>query len=243
MQVEGAVVVITGASSGIGAATAEAASRAGARVALLARRHDRLAALAGELGAEHGRALAIRCDVTDHDQVRAALQQVVDTFGRIDVVVNNAGQGLQATVEGVDLADARAVLELNVLAPLSVMQAAVPLLRAGGGGTIVNISSGTTLAAVPGTGPYAASKHALEKLSAVARAELAEDAITVSCVLPFATETEFLTAIRAGRDAALEMTAGARFDSPQRVADAVLDVVRTGAAQVDLVPAAYGGSV
>ena len=240
MQVDGAVVVITGASAGIGAATARAAARAGARLALLARRQERLTALAEELGS--ARALALQCDVTDTAQVRAALQQVVDVFGRLDVVVNNAGQGLQATVEQVDLADARAVLELNVLAPLAVVQAAAPLLRATGGGSIVNVSSGTTLAAAPGTGPYAASKAALEKLSAVARAELAQDGITVSCVLPFATETEFLTSIRAGREAALEMTAGARFDPPEKVAEAILEVVRTGAAQVDLVPAAYGGS-
>ena len=242
MQVGGAVVVVTGASSGIGAATARAAARAGARVAVLARRQDRLTALAEELGSAAGRALAVQCDVTDAGQVRTALQQVVDVFGRVDVVVNNAGQGLQATVEEVDLADARAVLELNVLAPLAVVQAAAPLLRATGGGSIVNVSSGTTLAAAPGTGPYAASKAALEKLPAVARAELAQDGTTVSCVLPFATETEFLTSIRAGREAALEMTAGARFDPPEKVAEAILEVVRTGAAQVDLVPAAYGGS-
>lgn len=242
MQVDGAVVVITGASSGIGAATARAAAGAGARVALLARRGDRIDALARELGSAGGEALAVRCDVTDQAQVHAALQQVVSTFGRIDVVVNNAGQGLQATVEQVDLADARAVFELNVLAPLAVMQAAAPLLRATGGGSIVNISSGTTLAAAPGTGSYAASKAALEKLSAIARAELAPDAITVSCVLPFATATEFMTSIRAGREAAEEMTAGAQFDPPERVAQAVLDIVRSGAEQVDLVPRAYGGS-
>jgi short-subunit dehydrogenase len=243
MQVDGSVVVVTGASSGIGAATARAAVAAGARVALLARRLDRTTALAEELGGAGGRALAVRCDVTDATQVRAALQQVVTAFGRIHVVVNNAGQGLQATIEEVDLGDVRAVLELNVVAPLVVMQAAAPLLRATGGGSIVNISSGTTLAAVPGTGPYAASKSALEKLSAVARAELAGDGITVSVVLPFATATEFMTSIRAGREAAEEMTAGAQFDPPERVAEAVLDVVRSGVASVDLVPRAYGGSV
>ncbi|GAA4729410.1 hypothetical protein GCM10023328_04970 [Modestobacter marinus] len=242
MQIDGAVVVVTGASSGIGAATARAAAAAGARVVLAARREDRLAALAEELGSARGAALAVRCDVTDPAQVADALQAAVDAFGRIDVVVNNAGQGLQGTVADVDLEDVRAVLELNVLGPLVVMQAAVPHLRAGGGGSIVNISSGTTLAAVPGTGPYAASKSALEKLSAVARAELEPDGITVSCLLPFATSTEFMTSIRAGREAAEEMTAGATFDPPERVAEAVLDLVRTGAPQVDLVPRAYGGS-
>jgi short-subunit dehydrogenase len=235
-------MVVTGASSGIGAATARAAAAAGARVVLAARREDRLTALAAELSGTGAEVLAVRCDVTEPDQVAAALGTAVATFGRVDVVVNNAGQGLQGTVADVDLDDVRAVLELNVLGPLVVMQAAVPLMRAGGGGSIVNISSGTTLAAVPGTGPYAASKSALEKLSAVAREELAPEGITVSCLLPFATSTEFMTSIRAGREAAEEMTAGATFDPPERVAEAVLDLVRTGAAQVDLVPRAYGGS-
>ena len=243
MQVDGAVVMVTGASAGIGAATARAAAATGARVVLAARREDRITALAEELRVAGHEALAVRCDVTDAAQVADLFRAAVGAFGRVDVVVNNAGQGLQTTLEDADLDDVRAVLELNVLGPLIVMQAAVPHLRAAGGGSIVNISSGTTFGAVPGTGPYAASKSALEKLSHVARAELAPYGITVSCLLPFATSTEFMTSIRAGREAAEEMTAGAQFDPPERVADAVLELVRTGAAQADLVPRAYGGSV
>ena len=238
MEINGAVVVVTGASSGIGAATARAASRAGARVVLAARREDRLADLAGELD----EAVAVRCDVTDPDQVAALVRTALDAFGRIDVLVNNAGQGLQATTEEISLDDLRAVLELNLVAPLAMMQAVLPTMRRQGAGSIVNVSSGTTFADVPGTGGYVASKIALERLSAIARNELEGTGIAVSTVIPFATSTEFLTAIRAGRADAEAMTAGADFDPPEQVADAILQLVASGAPRLDLVPAAYGGT-
>jgi NADP-dependent 3-hydroxy acid dehydrogenase YdfG len=239
MEMQDAVVVITGASSGIGAATARAASRAGARVVLAARREERIRELAAELG---GGAIAVRCDVTDRAQVDALARAAVDAFGRIDVLVNNAGQGLQAAIEDLALDDLRAVLELNLVAPLATMQAVLPTMRAQGAGAIVNVSSGTTFADVPGTGGYVASKIALERLSAIARAELEGTGVVVSTLIPFATETEFMTSIRAGRADAEAMTAGATFDTPETVADAVLALIASGDARMDLVPAAYGGS-
>jgi NADP-dependent 3-hydroxy acid dehydrogenase YdfG len=238
VEIEDAVVVITGASSGIGAATARAASAAGARLVLAARREDRVRDLAGELG----RAVAVRCDVTDPAQVASLVRTALDAYGRIDVLVNNAGQGLQAEVERIALDDFRAVLELNLVAPLAMMQAVLPAMRRQGSGRIVNVSSGTTFADVPGTGGYVASKIALERLSAIARNELDGTGITVSAMIPFATGTEFLTSIRAGRAEAEAMTAGATFDPPGRVADAILQLIRSGEPRADLVPAAYGGT-
>jgi NADP-dependent 3-hydroxy acid dehydrogenase YdfG len=239
MQVRDAVVVITGASSGIGAATARAAARAGARVVLAARREERIHALAAEIG---GGAIAVRCDVTDAADVAALARAALDAFGRIDVLVNNAGQGLQSSIEDLALDDLRAVLELNLVAPLAAMQAVIPAMRAQGAGAIVNVSSGTTFADVPGTGGYVASKIALERLSAIARAELEGTGVVVSTLIPFATETEFMASIRAGRAEAEAMTAGATFDTPETVADAVLALVASGDARMDLVPAAFGGS-
>jgi NADP-dependent 3-hydroxy acid dehydrogenase YdfG len=239
MQIQDAVVVITGASSGIGAATARAAARAGARVVLAARREERIQELAAELG---GGAIAVRCDVTDRAQVDALARAALDAFGRIDVLVNNAGQGFQADIERIDLDDLRAVLELNLVAPLAMMQAVLPTMRAQGAGAIVNVSSGTTFADVPGTGGYVASKIALERLSAIARAELGGTGVVVSTLIPFATQTEFMTSIRAGRAEAEAMTAGATFDTPETVADAVLALIASGDARMDLVPAVYGGS-
>jgi short-subunit dehydrogenase len=207
-------------------------------VVLAARRADRIQHLAGELG----QAIAVPCDVTDQAQVGALVQAALDAFGRIDVLVNNAGQGLQATVEEISLSDLRAVLELNLIAPLAMMQAVLPAMRGRNAGSIVNVSSGTTFADVPGTGGYVASKIALERLSAIARNELEGTGIVVSTLIPFATSTEFLTSIRAGRADAEAMTAGADFDSPEQVAAAILALIRSGATRMDLVPAAYGGT-
>ena len=104
--------------------------------------------------------MAVRCDVTDAAQVAALVRSATEAFGRVDVLVNNAGQGLQASVEQTALDDFRALLELNLVAPLALMQAVLPLMRAQGRGSIVNVSSGTTFADAPGTGAYVASKIA-----------------------------------------------------------------------------------
>lgn len=238
MEIKDSVIVITGASSGIGAATARTASLAGARLVLAARREDRVRGLADELG----RAIAVRCDVTDQADVGSLVRAALDAFGRIDVLVNNAGQGLQGEIEQISLDDFRAVLELNLVAPLAMMQAVLPTMRHQGAGSIINVSSGTTFADVPGTGGYVASKIALERLSAIARNELDGTGIAVSAIIPFATSTEFLTSIRAGRAEAEAMTAGADFDTPERVAAAILQLIRSGEPRVDLVPAAFGGT-
>lgn len=238
MDLDDAVVVVTGASSGIGEATARAAARRGARIVLAARREERITDLAEELG----RAVAVRCDVTDPSQVDTLVQSAVDAFGRVDVVVNNAGQGHEGTIEQIALDDFRALLELNLIAPLSVMQAVLPVMRAQGAGSIVNVSSGTTFANIAGTAAYVASKIALERLSAIARAELDGTGITVSTVIPFATSTEFVTSLRAGRERAEAGLAGVELDRPEQVAEVILGLVRSGDAQADLVPAAYGGS-
>ena len=118
MEINGAVVMVTGASSGIGEATARAANLAGARVVLLARRKSRIDALA----AEFTDALAIECDVTHPDEVQAAVSSAWKRFGRIDALVNNAGQGLYASVEDIDIADFRELIDLNLVAPLVAMR-------------------------------------------------------------------------------------------------------------------------
>jgi len=238
MDIKNSVIIVTGASSGIGAATARAASQAGARLVLAARRGELVTALADELG----NAIAVQCDVTDAAQVDALAKAALDAFGRIDVLVNNAGQGLQAEIEQIALDDLRAVLELNLVAPLAIMQAVLPAMRHQNAGSIINISSGTTFGDVPGTGGYVASKIALERLSAIARNELEGTGITVSTMIPFVTSTEFLSSIRAGRTDAEMMTAGADFDTPELVADAILRLIASGEPRADLVPVAYGGS-
>lgn len=240
MEIKDAVVLVTGASSGIGEATARAAARSGARVVLLARREDRIAALAAELGD----ALAVACDVTRPEQVRQAVQAVMEQFGRIDALVNNAGQGLHATIEDIGIDDFRDLLALNLIAPLVMMQAVIPHMRHQGCGSIVNVSSGATLRTYPGSAAYTSSKAALNMLSSVARLELAEIGIAVSIMHPSITATEFYGSVKSGLDSAraqeAETTSFAH--PPALVADSILDLIKTGDAQADLVPEDYGGS-
>ncbi|MEU6058247.1 SDR family oxidoreductase [Streptomyces sp. NPDC047097] len=243
MDINGAVMLVTGASSGIGAATARAAAQAGARVVLIARREERIIRLAEELG--QGVALAVPCDVTDRRQVEAAVRAAVDRFGRVDVLVNNAGQGLQATIDAIDPDDFRALLELNLIAPLVLTQAVLPRMREQAGGAIVNVSSGITWSTLPGSGAYAASKAALQKLSAIARAEVADAGITVSLMFPSITETEFVGTVRGSVEDArrMEASSGLRPQPPEGVADAILDLIRSGDEQADLVPEEFGGTL
>jgi len=223
VDLKGSVFLITGASSGIGSATARLAAGRGARVVLVARRTDRIEALAADLPD----ALAVTADITDGDQLRAAVEAATERYGRLDVLVNNAGQGLQLPLEKVDLDDFRAVIELNVVAPLAAMQAVIPIMRRQGGGAIVNISSGTSRIVIPGVGAYSATKSALNMMSQVARAELAVDGISVSVVYPNVTETEFFDVLRAG-----EATTRPGGHSAESVAELILGVVRDGTAEV-----------
>ena len=207
---------------------------------LLARREDRIRRLAGELG----EAVPVRCDVTDAGEVDAAVRTATDAFGRIDVLCNIAGQGLHAPLEQIDPDDFRAILDLNLVAPLVTMQAVLPVMRTQGSGSIVNVSSGITFSALPGSAAYCASKAGLSKLSAVARAELADAGIAVSTMYPFVTDTEFIESLRGETESAsqLESSHAPKPQSPEQVADPILDLIKTGAEQADLVPEQFGGS-
>ncbi len=226
MEIADAVCIVTGASSGIGAATARRLARSGARVVLAARRADRLAALAGELP----RSLAVPTDVTAPGALEHLVSATRDAFGRIDVLVNDAGQGLHVPLMELTADDLRAVAELNVVAPLRAMQLVLPTMRAGGGGAIVNVSSATSLRVFPGLGGYSSTKAALNMLSQVARLEFADAGVTVSVVYPSVTATEFHQHLRAGSFAG----GGHRIpvDPPELVAEAITFAITSGAAHV-----------
>jgi short-subunit dehydrogenase len=228
VKIDGSVLIVTGASSGIGAAIARLAHARGAKVVLAARR----AALLSSVAASLPGSVAVPADVTSSSDVAALVSRAVEEFGRIDVLVNNAGQGLHLPVIDVDLDDVRAVLELNVLAPLALMQAVVPVMRSGGGGAIVNISSGSTRRVLPGVGPYAATKSALNTLTDVARAELARDNIAVSLVVPGITKTAFHDVLRAGT----AVVAHARMCTREEGAVAVLAVFESGEPEMVVSP-------
>lgn len=222
MEIDEAVCIITGASSGIGAATARLLSGQGARVVLAARRAERLGGLAAELPGS----LAVKTDVTIPEQVQRLIAQTMDAYGRVDVLVNNAGQGLHVPLEELDPVDLRAVFDLNVIAPLMGMQTVLPLMGAGSGGAIVNVSSATSLRVFPGLGGYAATKSALNMLSQVARIEMAGAGVAVSVVYPSVTATEFHERLRAGR--LLRGARGIPADPPELAAEAIVFAIRTG---------------
>ncbi len=137
----GRVAIVTGASSGIGEATARLMARAGMRVALCARRKDRLERLAAEIRSAVGQASVHPLDVTDATGLRWMVDEVLGQWGRIDVLVNNAGRGLAATFEQTTAEEFRALLELNVLAVFTATQAVLPVMRRQGKGHIINVSS------------------------------------------------------------------------------------------------------
>jgi short-subunit dehydrogenase len=220
------VILITGASSGIGEATARLVAEQGGRPVLSARRVKRLEALAQELPG----ALAVQADMRNPEQVRRMVETTLERYGRLDALINNAGQGLHLPLEQVSLEDLVAITELNFYAPLVAMQAVLPAMRSQGAGAIVNISSGTSRMVLAGVGAYAATKSALNMLSLVAREELAPDGIVVSVVYPSVTATEFHGALRAG---GLGSRAGGLVPhSPEYVAKAIVRALHTGEAEV-----------
>ena len=225
MEINDAVCVVTGASSGIGEASARLLSGLGAKVVLAARRTERLQKLAGELPGS----LALPTEVTSPAQVERLIAATLEHHGRVDVLVNNAGQGLHVPVQEVKAEDLRAVFELNVIAPLALTQAALPHMRSQGGGSIVNVSSMTSLRVFPGLGGYSATKAALNLLSQVARIELEPDGVVVSVVYPSVTATEFHQSLRAG---GFSGRPGIPADPPELVAEAVAFAIRTGEAHV-----------
>ncbi|MGA2930903.1 MAG: SDR family oxidoreductase [Acidimicrobiales bacterium] len=227
MEISGKSCIVTGASSGIGAATARLLHALGAKVTLAARRTGRIEALAAELPGSR----AVTTDVTDPSHLRRLVSEVISTFGAIDVLVNNAGQGLHVPILELDPVDLRAVFELNVVAPLVATQCVLPAMVAGGGGgAIVNVSSATTLRVFPGLGGYAATKAALNMLSEVGRLELADRGVSVSVVYPGVTDTEFHQSLRAGH-----MVSGpwsVQKDPPELVARAIEFAITSGEAHV-----------
>ena len=169
-ELEGSCVAITGASRGIGAAAARVFAEAGARVVLIARSGEAIAALAGELGAK--RALAVPCDVTRYWEVAAAIDAAVATFGRLDVLVNNAAViGPIGPMAAVDTDAWGQAIDVNLKGVLHGMRAALPVMAAAGGGTILTISSGAAHAPLEGWSAYCASKAGAAMLTRMADLE------------------------------------------------------------------------
>ena len=196
LPLQDTVAIVTGASSGIGEATARALAGAGAAVAVVARRRDRLDALAAELRGAGGCALVLERDITDPDQATAAVEDTVRELGRLDILVNNAGVMLLGPMVGADVGEWERMLDLNVRALLRCTHAALPhLLKAAESGPrqvadLVNVSSVAGRVARPGSGIYNASKFAVGALSESLRAEVTKRHVRVGLVEPGAVATE-----------------------------------------------------
>jgi NADP-dependent 3-hydroxy acid dehydrogenase YdfG len=195
-RLDGTVALVTGASSGIGEATALALAAEGAAVAVAARRRDRLDALAQKIEGNGGRALVSETDVTDESQAVAAVDGAVEAFGRLDIVVNNAGLMLLGPIVGADTSDWRRMIELNVLGLMYVTAAALPHLLSTAEqeprrvADLVNVSSVAGRVARLGSGAYNASKWAVNAFSEALRQEVTEKHVRVSLVEPGAVSTE-----------------------------------------------------
>ena len=229
MKLQNAVVIVTGASMGIGAAVATALGKAGARVVLAARSEDKLA----EVAAQVPGSMVVVADMRNPSDIRALVQKALGAFGRIDILINNAGQGMRAPVESIDLDDYRSVMELNVYGPLIAMQEVIPVMRKQGGGMILNVSSMVTRMYYPHLAAYSSTKYALNSISLTARAELEKDHIVVSVFHPKMTATDFGQNAKGETYNSHAGRPGMTAESAEEVAQALLGQLASEAAEVE----------
>ena len=187
---EGKVAAITGASSGIGEATALALAAEGAAVALAARREDRVAGLASRIEEDGGRALAVATDVTDETQANAFVARANEELGGLDVLVNNAGVMLLGPVAGAPTDQWRQMIEVNLLGLLYCTHAALPIMGAAGSGDIVNVSSVAGRTASFGSGVYNMTKWGVVGFSEALRQECGRAGVRVTAIEPGWVDTE-----------------------------------------------------
>jgi short-subunit dehydrogenase len=187
MKIKDKVVIVTGVSSGIGLATAKLLAKRGAKIALVARSADKLKNISKELQGS----FPIRTNMTKENEIIMMVSETKKHFGRIDVLINSAGQGYDAPVEKINIDTYRKIFNLDVVGPLIAMQQVIPIMKEQKKGVIVNISSGTALMFLPNMSPYSSLKSALASISLTAREELKNDNISVIVVYPYMTLTYF----------------------------------------------------
>lgn len=235
MDVEGRVVIITGASSGIGRETAKEFAATGASVVLAARSRDKLDRIASDLAPLPGRCLVVPTDVTERLSVEALIRKTVEEYGAVDILVNNAGVGLFAPIADGNLENARYLFEVNVWGAVNCIQAAIPYMTDRRRGHIVNVSSVAGHVAPPYMGMYSATKHALAAISDALRIELGGTGINVSTIFPGLTETSFTENMLQEVEAP-EIPPFARFVGPEIVARRIMQAVRLGLRDVYVSP-------
>jgi uncharacterized protein len=192
MRIEGRTAIITGASSGIGQATAAVLTEERVNTVLASRNRKKLEALALDLVSLPGRTLVVPTDVTDRLAVEALVRRTAEEFGRVDILINNAGTGLFAPIAGGSPENMRRLFEVNFWGAINCIQAVVPYMQSQGRGHIVNVASVAAKISPPYMGMYSATKFALSAVSDALRSELAGSGIGVSTVYPGLTQTSFM---------------------------------------------------
>lgn len=227
-SLDGTVALITGASSGIGEATARSLAAQGAKVAVAARRLERLERLAGEIGGQGHTALAIQSDITDQEQAIAAVDRTVAELGGLDIVVNNAGQMLLGPIEDAPTEEWDRMIDLNLKGLINTTHAAVPHLLAAaesserGCADVVNISSVAGRVARSGSGVYNLTKHGVGAFSESFRQEFAKRKIRSTIIEPGAVDTELTDHLRDGiREQVRERFTDTKTLESEDIADAI----------------------
>jgi short-subunit dehydrogenase len=231
MNVQGRVTIVTGASSGIGLATAKLLAEQGGKLALVSRSKEKLE----QLSTEFPNSLAVPADMTRVYEIEGMVRKTMEHFGRIDVLINCAGQGYDAPVEKTNVDTLHRIFDLDVVGPLVAMEQVIPIMRTQGGGTIVNVSSGTALMYLPYNGAYSGLKRALANISLTAREELKGDNIVVSVVYPYMTLTDFeKNTIKDAVPENEEQEGGPPFpaDTAEYVAQKILEGIESGEAEI-----------
>ena len=219
------VIAITGASAGIGRATALRLARDGAAVAICARRADRLEAVAGEIVAAGGQALAMPADVTRAADMDAFVARIVERFGRLDVMMCNAGFGIAGAIDDIAPDQMQKLMDINYTGTYHATRAALPLFRRQRSGHVIMVSSIVGKRGVPFMGAYSATKFAQVGLAECLRCELRGSGIYVSVVYPVSTETEFFEVMSRETGTTVTRAAGPR-QSVEEVADAIAKAIR-----------------
>jgi NAD(P)-dependent dehydrogenase (short-subunit alcohol dehydrogenase family) len=233
IDLAGRPVAITGASSGIGMATALACASAGMRVAVAARRQDRLHALVEQIhrhsAAAHPQAIAVRVDVADPDDCRRLVERTMESFGSIHALVANAGYSLERAAHETSDAELRAIFETNFFGTLNTIRPALPHMLAANAGHIVIVSSCLSKLGTPFHSAYSATKAAQDHLARGMRLELADRGIRVSSVHPIGTRTELFSVMDSHSGGSAALHTPERFmQPPERIARAIVRELRRG---------------
>jgi len=228
MKIQNSVIVITGASGGIGLALAKNLAVKGATIVLAARSEDKLQQLEKEIPGS----FAVPTDMRNPEDITKLIKITKEKFGHIDALINNAGQGMRSSVEKINIDDYKKIMELNVFAVVEAMQAVIPLMREAGHGFILNVSSMVSKNYFPELGAYSSTKYALNAISLTARAELEKDNIRVSVFHPRMTATEFGANSRGEKYSSFAGRPGMQSDTAEAVAEEIAKQIESEQAEV-----------